>query len=432
MKHQLRLCFCTICLCTVAVVSLATRRVLADGIVCDSMEATSGGRGGTNIAQCDNGAVLLSNPAGILNTEGDGLVELGANGLLTDLHYSNPLNDDVAAKTRPMALPMASFIEKTPGGNWAFGLGIFAPAGFAAGWDFNNAVEGEQSYKSFGALVKVLPAVSYRLADGLSVGATFGLAVSYVALDTPFNIQTGPYAGAPVHMDLKGDGFAPTWSLGMQYELSPVTTFGLAYTSEDRFDLDGHVHAEVYGFGPNPVSTEFNSRLNITWPQSVGAGLKHQLTEHQRVSADVVWYDWSHAFQDAGLTLTNSTNPVIGSVLGPNFHDAIPLNWYDSFSVRLGYEWFYSENNVFRAGYIYNSPQSPSSTLTPLIPAILEHTFTIGHGTNYCGWRIDLAYQYSFGPEREVNNSALAGGDFSYSTLSAQAHWLMLSLTRQF
>ena len=25
-----------------------------------------------------------------------------------------------------------------------------------------------------------------------------------------------------------------------------------------------------------------------------------------------------------------------------------------------------------------------------------------------------------------------AGGDFSYSTLSAQAHWLMLSLTRQF
>ena len=419
-------------LATLLLVSLSAQLVRADGIECDALEAISGGRGGTNIANCDNGAVLLSNPAGILNVEGSGLVEVGANGLLTDLHYSDPLNDDVAAKTRPMALPMASFIEKTPDGNWAFGLGVFAPAGFAAGWDLNNAVEGNQSYKSFGALIKILPAVSYRVADGLTVGATLGLAASYVALDTPFNIQTGPFAGTPVHMDLKGDGFAPTWSLGMQYELSPVTTFGLAYTSEDRFSLDGHTQANVYGLGPNPVPTEFNSRLNIIWPQSVGAGIKHQLTEHQRVSADVVWYDWTHAFQDAGLTLTNSTNPIFTSLLGPSFHDSIPLNWYDSFSVRLGYEWFYSENNVFRAGYIYNSPQSPSATLTPLIPAILEHTFTIGHGTNFYGWRVDLAYQFSFGPEREVNTSALAGGEFSNSTLNAQAHWLMVSLTHQF
>src|SRR5580704_5621969 len=224
-----------ICLRTLAALLLLSRLALADGIECDALEATSGGRGGTNIAHSDNGAVLLSNPAGILNVDGEGLFEVGANGLLTDLHYSNGLNDDVAAKTRPMALPMATIIEKTPGGNWAFGLGVYAPAGFAAGWDFNNAVEGNQSYKSFGALIKVLPAVSYRVADGLTVGATLGLAASYVALDTPFNIQTGPFAGTPVHMDLKGDGFAPTWSLGMQYELSPVTTFGLAYTSEDRF-----------------------------------------------------------------------------------------------------------------------------------------------------------------------------------------------------
>ena len=87
---------------------------------------------------------------------------------------------------------------------------------------------------------------------------------------------------------------------------------------------------------------------------------------------------------------------------------------------------------MFRCGYIFNSPQSPSDTLTPLIPAILEHTFTIGHGTNIYGWRLDLAYQYSFGPQREQNTSALAGGDFSNSTMSAQAHWLMASLTHSF
>ena len=129
--------------------------------------------------------------------------------------------------------------------------------------------------------------------------------------------------------------------------------------------------------------------------------------------------------------MTNSTNPLFTNVLGPSFHDSIPLNWYDSFSVRMGYEWTYSGTNVLRAGYVYNSPQSPSATLTPLIPAILEHTFSIGHGSYVYGWRLDLAYQFSFGPEREVNTSALAGGDFSNSTLNAQAHWLMVSLTRQ-
>jgi long-chain fatty acid transport protein len=418
-------------ICVSLNVGILCRSTFANGIEVDALEATSGGRGGTNIAQSDNGAVLLSNPAAILNVDGDGLVEFGADGLLTDLHYSNPRNDDVAAHTRPMALPMFSVIEKLPDDNWAVGLGVFAPAGFAAGWDLNNNVEGNQSYKSFGSLIKVLPAVSYRVADGLTIGGTFGLAASYVSLDTPFNIQTGPFAGVPVHMKLIGDGYAPTWSLGMQYQLSPVTTFGLAYISEDRFDLDGHVHADVYGLGPNPIPTEFNSRLHINWPQSVGAGFKHMLTPNQRVSADVIWYDWKNAFQDAGLTLTDSTNPLFTHVLGPSFHDSIPLNWMDSFSVKVGYEWFYSPHNVFRAGYIYNQPQSPSDTLTPLIPAILEHTFTIGHGTTWGGWRFDIAYQYAFGTERHEDTSALAGGDFSNSTFSSQAHWLMLSATYQ-
>jgi long-chain fatty acid transport protein len=51
-----------ICLRTLAALLLLSRLALADGIECDALEATSGGRGGTNIAHSDNGAVLLSNP----------------------------------------------------------------------------------------------------------------------------------------------------------------------------------------------------------------------------------------------------------------------------------------------------------------------------------------------------------------------------------
>jgi long-chain fatty acid transport protein len=428
MKHYLRSS-----LCALGAVLLTARLAFADGIVRDSVEATSGGRGGTNIANSDNGGVLLSNPAGILNSDGEGLAEIGFDTLITDIHFSNPLNDDVGAHTRPLELPMLSYWQKSDDGRWAAGIGIFAPAGFAAGWDLNNAVEGNKAYQSFGALVKVLPAFAYRVTDKLTVGATVGVAFSYAELETPFYLQSGPFAGTPVHMQLKGDGFAPTWSLGLQYQLTESTMLGVAYTSEDRFELDGHMQASVYGLGPQPVPARFDARTNIVWPQSVGVGIRQQVTERQRVSMDVLWYDWAHAMKSVDVELTNASNPLFTSLLGPDFHNAIPMDWWDSVSVRFGYEWFYSDMNILRAGYVYNSPQIPSSNLTPLIPATLEHTFTIGHGTTFDNnWRLDFAYQFAFGPERQVGTSALAGGDFSNSTITAQAHWISLSLTHTF
>jgi long-subunit fatty acid transport protein len=416
----------------VAIALLTGRAALADGIIRDSVEAISGGRGGTNIAHSDNGAVILSNPAGILNNDGNGLFEVGADTLFTDMTYSNPLNSGVSANDRPLALPMLSYFQKIPDSNWAAGIGIFAPAGFAAGWDLNNPVLGKQSYQSFGSLIKILPAVAYQATDRLSIGATMGVSASYAELNTPFFLQTGPLTGVPTHLDLRGMGISPTWSTGLQYVVSDRTTLGAVYTSEDRMNLGGTLNADVYGLGPTPVSSRFDSRLNIVWPQSVGAGVKHWLTDRQRVSMDVVWLDWAHAFKSFDLELRNSSNPLFTSLLGPVINTSFPMNWWDSVSVRTGYEFFYSDCNVLRLGYIYNSTQLPSATLTPLIPAILEHTFTIGHGMKFDSWRFDLAYQYSFGPQRNVATSGLAGGDFDNSHFTAQAHWLSASLTKQF
>jgi long-chain fatty acid transport protein len=421
-------------ICVLALVSgLAANSALADGVIRDSVEAVSDGRGGTNIAFSDNGGVLLANPAGILNGDGCGLFEVAGDTLITDLHYSNSINPDTAAHIRPLELPMVSYFQKSENGNWGWGFGVFAPAGFAAGWDLNNPVLGNQSYKSFGSLIKILPGVAWKPTDRLSIGATLGLAYSYEELETPFFLQQGPAAGAPALIKLQGWGLAPTYSFGVQYELTESTMLGAAYTSEDRFSLDGHMDAQVFGLGPGPVGTHYESSVKMAWPQTVGIGIKQQLTPRQRVSLDVVWVDWADAFKNIGLELSGSSNPIFTGLLGPAISQSIPLNWWDSVSVRTGYEWFYSDSSVLRLGYIYNSTTIPSSTLTPWIPAILEHTFTIGHGTNLPdNWRLDLAYQFSFGPERSVGTSALVGGDFSNSTFNAQAHWISVGLTHTF
>ncbi len=411
------------------VIMLAAGPVLASGVVRDSVGATSSGRGGANIAHFDNGPVLLSNPAGIVNIRGPQLFEIGVDAVFTDLDYHDPENNG-ATDFASSPLPQITYIKTNEDGTWAAGIGVYAPAGFSSDWDLNNPVFGNASYSSFGALVKIIPGVAVHLTDQWSVGATLGLAASRIELTTPFYMQTGILAGAPAVLDLSTDGLAPTWSVGTQYQLTDRTMLGLVYVSECDFTLKGDAAASVVGLTPDPVNSEFDANMDLVWPQSVGAGISQLVGERQRVSADVVWYDWSSAFDRVDLRFTDATNPLVPAVVGPVLHDSFPLGWHDGISIRVGYEFFRTSNDVIRVGYIHNSRNIPSSTLTPLIPATMEHSFTVGYGKNGQTWRTDIAYQYAWGPERQVGTSTLVGGDFNASASTSQAHWIMLSFLK--
>ncbi len=214
----------------------------ADGVVRDGIGAISIGRGGTDVSNSDNGAVLLDNPAGIGNVDGNGLFEIGVDTLVTDLNFSSPRTDSDARHTLT-PLPFLSYAEKSDDGRWAYGFGVFAPAGFGASYEINSPLFGPQQYRSLGALGKFLPGAAYHVTDQLTVGGTFGLAVSHVELQGPFVVQTGALRGVPSLLDVTTTGYAPTYSVGLQYKLDDQTMLGLAYTSESLFHRDGHATA---------------------------------------------------------------------------------------------------------------------------------------------------------------------------------------------
>ena len=170
----------------------------------------------------------------------------------------------------------------------------------------------------------------------------------------------------------------------------------------------------------------------MAWPQSVGLGVRHELCPHRILAADVIWYNWSQAFNHLDLMFTHPSNPVFAAVIGPSLAERFPLEWQDSVSVRIGYEQHLSQDRVFRLGYAYHHDQIPDRTLTPYIPATLEHAFSLGYGWTWNLWEMDLAYQYSFGPTRTVTTSDLVGGEFSGSSVRARAHWAFLSFLRRF
>jgi len=104
------------------------------------------------------------------------------------------------------------------------------------------------------------------------------------------------------------------------------------------------------------------------------------------------------------------------------------MNWRDTVSMRLGYEFLPSNYSTWRLGYVYHSSPTPNSTLNPFTDGVLLNTFSVGHSRRVGRAWLNASYQYSFGPTRHVGTSALAGGDFSNSTFNAQAHWFNLGL----
>lgn len=403
------------------------------GVVRDSVGPISSGRGGTNIAYGDNGAVLLSNPAGMMNMPGENWIEGGVDVLATDLNYSDPQNRS-RHNSEVFGLPMLSYMHRDVDDGWAAGIGVFIPAGFGADWDLNAPFPGgqEYQYRSLGGLVKILPGVAFQVTDDLSIGATLGLAVSHAELEGPFFLQTGAFSGVPTRLDMKGTGVAPTWSLGMQYKLTDQTTIGAAYTSEDRFNLDGEVTATVMGLAPVPITSDFDAQVDLVWPQSFGVGIQHIFSDRHRVGADVVWYGWSHAFDRLDLQLSDPSHPAF-QALAPTISDSFSLSWEDSITVRTGYEFLYSQRDIFRLGYVYNSNTVPTGTLTPYIPALLDHTVSTGYTRIFRkDLRFNVAYQYAFGDTRDVGISNIVGGDFSQSSVDSDAHWLFLSLSQSF
>jgi long-subunit fatty acid transport protein len=417
----------SLCTLTFTVVVLSACPAFGDGVVRDGIGAISTARGGTNLGYSDNAVIILDNPAGMSGAPDCGFWEVGLDTVICDLHYSDPDND-VFNEVKGFPSGMFGLVRHLDGTAWSYGLGVFAPAGFSAEFDMVNPHTGPTRYKSLGALGKVLPALSYQVTDRLSIGAAIGVGIGHVELEGPFYVQTGPLAGAPTLLDMQGTDTAVVGNIGLQYALTPQTTIGVSYTEETRFLFDARSRATLITPG-GLVGSDFDTQVDLVWPRSVGVGIKHDLCPCQRISADVIWYDWSHAFNRLDFVFSNPSNPIVGGLIpGGSISDSLAMDWEDSVSLRFGYEWDSSDVVTWRVGYVYHDAPVPDATLNPFVDGVLEHAFALGVSRHYDDASLNLAYQYSFGSDRSVGDSALVGDDFSNSTFDADAHWVSLSL----
>ena len=286
----------------------------ADGLIRDGMGAISAGRGGTNLGFADNGTVLHDNVAGLVNMQSCSLIECGGDLLFTNIDYAEAGG---VSDYRQDAVPMGHLsVAKRLNEDVAVGLGIFTPGGFATKSVMPGPFPfaGERTYKSFGALARILPGVSLRMTERWSLGFTAGVAANHMEVEGPYTLQSGAVAGTPTLLDIQGTGAAFSWSIGMQYRLSDRTTLGVNYQSENRFELDGSAKTELPIPGIGFVQSAFDATTRVVWPQAIAAGLRHELSPRTVGAVDLVFHNWQRAFDQFEIQLTDATNPIVADV----------------------------------------------------------------------------------------------------------------------
>lgn len=400
---------------------------LADGVYRDGIGARSVGRGGTNIGFADNGQMLLDNPAGMSNLTSQRIIGVGADILFTDMEYQDSDNPRTAGSNNPFPVGQISIIQRSLDRRLGVGLGVYSQAGFGATYDLNGPApfSGPQRYKSLGAMSRILSGASFRVADDLTVGASFGAAISHIELEGPYTLQ-GPHAfrGVPLLLDMQSTGIAPSWSVGLQYDVSDNTRIGLSMVGETRFSMDGNTQTQIAGL----PAARFDSTLDIAWPRTVGGGIKHRINDKSTLALDVLWINWANSFDSLALHLSNPDDPTVAAVTGGPFTEEYPLDWSDTVSFRSGYELELENGQTARFGYVYHSNPIPSSTLTPFIQTTLQHAVSVGYGWNFGRLDLDVAYQFSFGNQQDVGTSNFVGGDFDNSSTWLDAHWLLFEV----
>jgi long-chain fatty acid transport protein len=167
------------------------------------------------------------------------------------------------------------------------------------------------------------------------------------------------------------------------------------------------------------VAASYDLDVTLKFPQSVGAGFAYRLSHRFRVSAEAEWINWSNAFDNMTLSMTNGNNVNVNRMLGNagTFEILFPMKWKDSYNVRVGGEYDLSDAFTLRAGYSYGTNPVPQETIFPVFPAIVENHLMAGASMKITGpLRIHVAYEMALNKKQTASAASQVAQEFNGST----------------
>ncbi len=297
-----------------------------------------------------------------------------------------PVPTSGSGKTDEMGLVPNAYVVADINEKIKFGLGVNAPFGLVTEYD-PTWVGRYHAIRSDLKTININPTLGYRVNERLSLG--FGVSAMYGDVELTQAVWTPGGDGKAV---LTGDDWGFGFNLGMQYDLSDVTTLGFAYRSKVKQELEGTSSLTVPGV-PFPIVSFISA--DLTLPDNASVGMSHKFSSDWTLFADVAWTNWS--VFDRLYAVDNSGAPVVDQT----------SDWGDSWRYSLGIEYSPGSQWTWRAGIAFDETPIPSAERrTPRIPD--EDRTWLSFGFSYQASEnlsIDFAYAHLFVDDAKINNT---------------------------
>jgi long-chain fatty acid transport protein len=422
-----------------AVITQTCPQLRADGILRNGIGARSMSLGGADVAWAEDSFGAMGNQPAGLGFIHDAQFNLGLTGGILEGQFNKPPTSSGHLDSSLNGLPEAAFAVPLGGLPVTLGGSVIAESLLDAKWKYVDPAGGLGGKTSYGyqsdnsQILNLRSAVGLggQIGDRLALGASFGVDYNENKLVTPYIFQTAPKVkGAKVLLNLDTSGFGINGQAGLMFRVLTNLQLGVSYESPTRVYSEGNANGNAnVQFGAPNLPFHYRAQVRNTFPQTASTGASWGFLPQWRLALQVDWINWSEAFSQLPVALSQGSNPAINAAAGSSsVQDNVPLHWKDEFVYRLGVEYKITPDLALRAGYCYGGNPVPNQTLTPMTAAIDEHTLCAGVGYHWKRCQIDLAYQYSLPLTRNIGSSGLLDGEYSNSSVEVSAHVLALTL----
>ncbi len=437
-----------------AALLLAAPQAGAGGIEVPDLGAVSLGRGTAFVAKADNLSAFYYNPAGLSKSKGPNLL-LGANlGNLNvrvkrtggdpyvqnvhgvEIWSEHPENDyrlvandvvepfSTTSQQGSLGISSANLVFNwgDPGGikGLAVAVGVITPSGYGSS---KYPESGSQRYVLIHAeQLIVYPGVglSYAVNRYFQIGAVFLVGIADIKLKKSarflalydswhHNEHMQGDAGFDIHVQ---DMFMPTGIIGILSNPTDWLEIGVSVKLPTFIKAEGKGElTDPPEDTPDAVLREGRDEVGIdlTLPLVVRAGVRyiHRVFD---IEVDFVFENWS-MLQEVKVSSDLLIESESADIHTPFPDSTVPLNYRDTYSVRLGGDVnVWPEHIVIRAGAYWQSSAYPENNDTFSVFAPFGQQVGLGGGLTWrtCKWLdVNLAYLHVFQEDATVENGVV-------------------------
>jgi long-chain fatty acid transport protein len=327
-------------------------------------------------ARAEDASTLFANPAGMTRLAGDQMT-LGAQALYGGVEYELDGQGALTGSDPGNVIgwfPGASaFYSHSVSDKLKVGIGAYGNFGLAM--DFGKSWAGRNLVGEMALIAMTIqPTAAYRLDDQWSLGA--GLTANYGY----FKLEREPLLGGGTRSQDDGD-----WDfgarLGLLYEPTKRTRFGLTWVSEAEYEFDVNGTVTIDPDGPlgliGSITHTIPMAAGITAPQQVMGSAYHRLNDRWAMMGNLGWQDWSE-FAEATLETDNLGTITSSMLLQDTWHAAV------------GIQYALNEQTRLNAGVAFDTSMYEDQS---------QSSIAIPSGAT---WRLGAGMQYALSPQSDL------------------------------